>query len=57
MVWILENGKPQRVSVTQGISDGNYTEVDSGDLKEGQQVIVELLRKGKGSSAPTPRMF
>jgi len=57
VVWILENGKPQRVSVTQGISDGNYTEVVSGDLKEGQQVIVELLRKGKGSSAPTPRMF
>jgi len=57
VVWILENGKPKRASVMQGISDGNYTEVVSGDLKEGQQVIVELLRKGKGSSAPTPRMF
>jgi HlyD family secretion protein len=57
VVWVLENGKPKRISVTLGISDGNYTEVVSGDLKEGQQLIVESLRKGKGPSATTPRMF
>ncbi|HEX9020289.1 MAG TPA: efflux RND transporter periplasmic adaptor subunit [Nitrospirota bacterium] len=58
-VWILENGKPKRVSITPGISDGAYTEVVSGDLKDGQQAIVEALRKGKGSSGPAgpPRMF
>ncbi len=57
-VWVLENNKPKRVPITPGISDGTYTEVVSGDLKEGQQVIVEALRKGKGS-APSgpPRMF
>ncbi len=55
-VWILENGKPKRVVITPGISDGNYTEVVSGDMKEGQQAIVEALRKGK-SAAPAPRMF
>jgi HlyD family secretion protein len=57
-IWVLENGKPKRVGITPGISDGNYTEVVSGDLKEGQQAIVEVLRKGKGPSTPAgPRMF
>jgi len=55
-VWVLENNKPKRVGITPGVSDGNYTEVVSGDLKEGQQAIVEALRKGK-ATAPAPRMF
>ena len=55
-VWVLENNKPKRVGITPGISDGNYTEVVSGDLKEGQQTIVEALRKDK-AAAPAPRMF
>jgi HlyD family secretion protein len=58
VVWVLENGKPKRMSMTPGISDGNYTEVLSGDLKEGQQVIVESLKKGRSPSGPAgPRMF
>jgi multidrug efflux pump subunit AcrA (membrane-fusion protein) len=57
-VWVLENGKPKRVGITPGISDGAFTEVAAGDLKEGQQTIVEVLRKSKGQSAPSgPRMF
>jgi HlyD family secretion protein len=58
VVWVLENKKPKRVKVTPGISDGTYTEVVAGDLKEGQQVIVEALRQGSsGSQARPPRMF
>jgi len=56
-IWLLENGKPKRVPLTLGISDGNYTEIVSGDLKEGQQTIVETLRKGKGPATTSPRMF
>ncbi len=58
-IWILEDNKPRRVPVSPGISDGTYTEVTAGDLKEGQQVIVESLKKSKGASAPPsgPRMF
>ena len=26
-VWVLENGKPKRVGITPGISDGTYTEI------------------------------
>jgi HlyD family secretion protein len=40
-VWILENNKPKNVKITTGISDGNYTEVTSGELAEGQQVITD----------------
>jgi HlyD family secretion protein len=57
-VWVLEKGTPKRVAITPGISDGNYTEVLSGELKEGQEVIVEALTKPKGSPGRSgPRMF
>jgi HlyD family secretion protein len=55
-VWVLENGKPRRVGIEPGISDGNYTEIVSGDLKEGQAIIVEALRKNKAQTQ-SPRMF
>jgi HlyD family secretion protein len=57
VVWVLENGKPKRVSVTPGVSDGNYTEIVSGDLKEGQQIIVEQLKKNKPQTPSGPRIF
>jgi HlyD family secretion protein len=44
-VWALENGKPKRVAVALGISDGMYTEIVSGELKEGQEIIVSLKKK------------
>jgi len=56
-VWILENARPKRVAVTLGISDGSFTEVLSGDLKEGQLLIIEALKKGAPKAAPSPRMF
>jgi HlyD family secretion protein len=57
-VWVLEQGTPKRVGISPGISDGVYTEITSGDLKEGQQVIVEALKKGKTQTGPAgPRMF
>jgi HlyD family secretion protein len=57
-VWVLEQGMPKRVSITPGVSDGNYTEITSGDVKEGQEVIVESLKKNKTQAAPSgPRMF
>jgi HlyD family secretion protein len=56
-VWVLENGKPRRVSIEPGISDGSYTEIVSGDLKEGQAVIVESLKKNSTQTQSAPRMF
>jgi HlyD family secretion protein len=57
-VWTLENGKPGRIEVATGISDGNYTEIVSGELKEGQEIIVESITKAKRGRAPsTPTFF
>jgi HlyD family secretion protein len=56
-VWVLENGKPRRVSITPGISDGTYTEIASGEIKEGQEVIIESLKGNKSKSQSGPRMF
>ncbi len=56
-VWIVENGKPKRLSVSTGVSDGSYTELISGEIKEGQEVIVESLTKTKQKAGAAPRMF
>lgn len=57
-VWIVEEGKPKRVKVSTGISDGSFTELVQGDIKEGQEIIVESLEKPKNQTRQTgPRMF
>lgn len=56
-VWIIEKEKPKRIRLNAGISDGSYTEIVSGGLKEGQEVIVESLAKSKQQSPTGPRMF
>lgn len=55
-VWILEKEKPKRIPVSLGISDGSYTEIVSGEIREGQEVIVESLSKGSASQSSGPRM-
>jgi HlyD family secretion protein len=62
-VWILEYEMPKRIMVKTGISDSSYTEVLSGNIREGQEIIVESLVKTKGrsgtgsSGSRGPRMF
>ncbi len=54
-VWILSpDGKPTSVSVVLGITDGTFSEVISGDLKEGTEVIVEAQAKKTAQGAPSP---
>jgi HlyD family secretion protein len=55
-VWILENGQPKRIPVKIGFSDGTYTELVSGDLKEGEPLITESLVKPAGQTSGF-RMF
>jgi HlyD family secretion protein len=59
-VWTLsQEGKPVPISVVLGITDGNFSEVVSGDMKEGTEVIVEEMAKSKGqlgTSSPFGRM-
>jgi len=54
-VWVLVENKPKRVAITTGISDGSYTEIFSGDLREGEDVIVEALSDKKKNNSPQPR--
>jgi len=55
-VYCLENGKLRRLPVKIGMSDGTYTELLSGDLKEGQEVVVESLVK-RAAQTTGFRMF
>jgi HlyD family secretion protein len=58
-VWIVENQKPVRVPVKLGISDGSYTDLVSGNLKEGEEVIMESASSAKSAtpSGHGPRFF
>ncbi len=57
-VWIIKKGKPVRIKVKTGISDGNYTELISGDIKEGQEVIVgSLIKTNKQAGRGMRRIF
>jgi HlyD family secretion protein len=55
-VWILSPaGKPTPLSIVLGITDGTFSEVISGDLREGTEVIVEETSTKKSqSSSPSP---
>jgi HlyD family secretion protein len=56
-VHVLDAGKPARVAVKRGISDGNSTEVASDGLSEGTEVVVEVLDKSKKPSRPPSGMM
>lgn len=56
-VWIVENNKPKRVPVTVGISDGSFTEMITGDVRQGQELIAEVLSKSKNKAQQAPRLF
>jgi HlyD family secretion protein len=52
-VWVLSpEGKPVPVSIVVGITDGTFSEVMSGDLKEAVGVIVEENLNKKAQSGP-----
>lgn len=40
LLYRLENKLPAPINVTTGITDGNFTEIISGDLKEGDALII-----------------
>ena len=48
------NEKEQRVPVATGETDGTYTEITEGSLKEGDPVIVALVAKVTRTSGSSP---
>ena len=62
-VWIVgDDGAPKAISVRLGLTDGSMTEIVSGEIKEGSDVIVGLqTAAAAGAAKPTgasgPRLF
>jgi len=42
-VWVLSNDEPLAVAVKTGASDGKFTELRSGEIQPGQDVIVDAV--------------
>jgi len=53
-VYVLDGeGKPKAVAIQLGVTDGTFTEVVGGDLKDGQEVIIGTGGSGSaGQRAP-----
>lgn len=62
-VWVDNDGVLKPVSIVTGLDDGNYVEVLSGDLKEGDMVVTDQIRPsgpggaGGGSAPPSLRFM
>ncbi len=59
-IWIMgEDGSPKAINLRLGITDGSMTEIISGEIKEGSEMIIGQQTKngGKASGMPGPRLF
>jgi HlyD family secretion protein len=57
VVWIMKNNKPEPVIVKLGISNDEYTEVISADIKDGTEVITGLNSTNQTAAAPRKKLF
>lgn len=54
-VWLLNNDQIKPIYIKTGASDGNYTEVIEGDLKEGDEMVIDMTeKKNKSNKAGAP---
>jgi HlyD family secretion protein len=54
-VWRLAGGRPEPVTVTPGLADDSYTEVQTTTLHEGDPVIVSVARPQADGAPSTQR--
>ncbi|MEQ1757213.1 MAG: efflux RND transporter periplasmic adaptor subunit [Vicinamibacterales bacterium] len=52
VVWVVRSGRPERVPVTIGVSDGTMTALVDGDVSEGDEVLTGIAA-GTGAAAAT----
>jgi HlyD family secretion protein len=55
-LWVLRHGQPASLAVELGLDDENFTEIATGDLQPGDQVIVAEERKPNRSLLGLARM-
>ncbi len=48
-VWVLKSGKPVPVTIMRGLQNSRYAEVLSGDIKDGDQIIIGAIESQNGS--------
>ena len=53
-MWTLKDGVLAQITLKTGLSDGAYTEILNGDVKEGDAVVVDATVAGKESASPAP---
>jgi HlyD family secretion protein len=56
-IYVLRDQQATPVRVRLGVSDGSFTEIVSGDLKEGDQVIVAIGAQSSSTRAAGGRRF
>lgn len=55
VVWVLDaQNQPKPVPVTLGLTDGTYTEITGGALKQGDRVITAAFGKNAAAGPSTP---
>ena len=55
-VWVFNRlGRLNPIPIVLGVTDGSFTEVLEGDLKEGQEVVVSASTPGSGSQGAPAR--
>jgi len=50
-VWVVRDGKALPITVKVGLSDGTYSELVDGDIKEGDDIVTDVTISG-GASKP-----
>ncbi len=66
VLWLLRGARPVPVPVRVGLTDGSFTEIRSGEVQEGDEVVLEVLtgddqpattaRPSSGAGSQPPRM-
>lgn len=57
VVWILKNSIPEPVIVKLGISNEDYTEIISKDIKSGTEIITGMKSASQTAAAPGKKLF
>jgi HlyD family secretion protein len=54
MLWYLDNGQLEMVRARTGITDGQRTQVESDELREGMQIIVGVTQGAQTGASSSP---
>ena len=54
-IWILDKKKPKRIDITIGASSDTVTEIISGQINEGDKIIVSSMNKNKNKNTQRHR--